>query len=95
MRKKRIINKKFQLGLAFQVIALSVISFSLFAYLALMLMNTSGNFVSTERAEMAEKALGTQEKIIKSFMEYSRRADSGDVAVATELVPSLTAPAPI
>ncbi len=86
MRKKKLINKKFQLTLAFQVISLSVISFTLLICFVLILMSTSKNAVLSEQAAAAEKALATQEKIIKSFMEYSRRVNDDRIMVAVELV---------
>jgi hypothetical protein len=51
-----------------------------------MLLNTSRNADVSEIIDRAQKAVAVQENIIKSFMEYSRRADSGDILVAVDMV---------
>ena len=86
MRNKIIINKKYRLKHAVQVIAISLISVSPLICFILILMNALQNVDVTEQAARAEKAVVTQENIIKSFMEYSRRVNNEDIMVAVDMV---------
>jgi hypothetical protein len=86
MRNRNVANKNRQLKHAIHVIAISLISLTPLICFILMLMNTSQNVDITEQVARAGKAVLTQENLIKSFMEYSRRVDNEDIMVAVDMV---------
>jgi hypothetical protein len=86
MRNRIVGNKNYQISHAIQVIAISFISLSPLICFILMLMNISRDVDLTEQTARAGKAIVTQENIIKSFMEYSRRVNNEDIMVAVDKV---------
>jgi hypothetical protein len=86
MLNRIVVTKNYLLKHAIHAISVFLLSLTPLICFILMLMNITQNADVTERVAQAEKAVVTQENIIKSFMEYSRRADNEDIMVAVDMV---------
>lgn len=86
MRKKKIINKKFQLGMTMKLVGFSMMSFLILIIMVIGLFRTFGTSDVPEQAGSIEKAIATQDAIIKSFIEYSNRAKNTNITVVADSI---------
>ncbi len=86
MRKKVVINKKFQLGLTLRMVGLSLASFMIILLMTIAFPGISWFSDTSMQTDELVKAIRTQDAIIKSFIEYSRRSNNSNVTVLADSV---------
>ena len=86
MKNKKIINKKFHHKMALGPVVFSMLSFSLMIVIVLILFRSSGVGDLSRQADGLERAITTQNSIIQSFIEYSKRSNNTNISVVSDSV---------
>ncbi len=81
-----LVNKKSRFGLAVKVSALTLATYAVIVVMTVAAAGDNLSGGSARRADDLVKAIATQDAIVKSFLEYSRRSNDSGVTVSSDRV---------
>ncbi|MBN1496561.1 MAG: hypothetical protein JXA07_07320 [Spirochaetes bacterium] len=81
IRKRRILDRKFQVKAIATAAAIALVSFSFITLLILVFSLKNRADIGAERKRL-EKAIETQDNIVNAFMQYSMNAQSGSLRLS-------------
>ena len=85
-RRKKIINKKFQLKTIFSVVTVSIVGFLIVIGLILIIFSISKSNIMFKTAHDLQNSITVQNNIVKSFLKYSKIVGDSDFGMAHEKI---------